>query len=565
MDLRRWTPVRALAALGLLFAAPTAQGISLSLLDTNATGIFSTVLGAAEIPAFDPASDRIFVVNGNQARVDILDASATELTNGGGIANIGNIPIAGGSPNSVAVKNGIVAVAIEATNRQAAGRVDFYTTAGAFLNSVTVGALPDMLTFTPDGTKVLVANEGEPNSYNQVSSVDPDGSVSIIDLSGGVGSATVTTAAFTSYNGSESTLRSNGIRIFGPNASASQDLEPEYISVTPDGTTALVSLQEANALATIDIASGTVTSIRSFGLKDHSATGNGLDASDGGGSGGGGAAINIATWPVKGMFQPDSIASFEIGGETYLVTANEGDARDYTGFAEEVRVGAAAYDLDNATFPNEATLKLNANLGRLTVSSATGNTDADAAFEEIHVFGARSFTIWKEDGSIVFDSGDDFEQILSTSFGSPEFNANHDSNSSFDTRSDNKGPEPEGLAIGTVNGRVYAFVGLERVGGVMVYDVTDPANATYVDYVNNRNFAESVTSSPGVSNPLAGDLAPEGLVFVSAADSPTGNALLIVANEVSGTTSVYEIVPEPGTALLLGAGLLGLAAQRRRV
>ena len=220
-------------------------------------------------------------------------------------------------------------------------------------------------------------------------------------------------------------------------------------------------------------------------------------------------------------------------------------------------------------FPTAATLKQNSVLGRLTVSNQTGNTDADAAFEEIHVFGARSFSIWKDDGTIVFDSGDDLEQLTASALSTPAnttpFNANNDSNASFDSRSDNKGPEPEGVALGEIGGKLYAFVGLERIGGVVVYDISNPSSPSFVQYLNNRNFAVSVTTAPGVANPLAGDLGPEGLVFVPASDSPiAGTALLIVGNEISGTTSVYAVIPEPGTALLLGLGTLALAAARRR-
>ena len=534
-----------------------ASGASLSLIGTNTTGIFSTSGGASEIPAYDPVTQRIFVVNAVNNRVDILDASG--LTTGGfsSIPKIGEITGLPGSPNSVAIQNGVVAIAVQDATKTNNGTVRFYDTAGTLLNSVAVGALPDMLTFTPDGTKLLVANEGEPDFYG-AGNVDPQGTVSVIDLSGGVGAASVATADFTSYIGQEAALRTQGVRIFGTGANAAMDFEPESIAVSPDGTKAWVTLQENNAIAEVSLVGvPAVTAVRALGLKDHSLAGNGLDASDGGGSGGGGPAINIAPAPVKGMYMPDGIASFTAGGQTFYVTANEGDARDYTGLVEEVRVGAGAYGLDAGVFPNAATLKLNSNLGRLTVSNQTGSTDADAQFEEIHVFGARSFTIWDESGTIVFDSGDDLEQVTATALAA-SFNSSHDSNASFDTRSDNKGPEPEGVAVGVVAGRTYAFIGLERVGGVVVYDVTDPTAPTFVQYLNNRDFTQAANTA------AAGDLGPEGLVFVSAADSYLGVPLLIVGNEVSGTTSVYSFVPEPGALALLAAGAALLGAARRR-
>ena len=39
----------------------------------------------------------------------------------------------------------------------------------------------------------------------------------------------------------------------------------------------------------------------------------------------------------------------------------------------------------------------------------------------------------------------------------------------------------------------------------------------------------------------AGDLGPEGLVFIPAAQSPNGRPLLVVGNEVSGTTAVLQL------------------------
>jgi hypothetical protein len=501
-------------------------------------GGFSSTNGA-EIPAFDPTSDRLFVVAGNT--VEILNFSNPASPTLIGTLTPGFSAPAGTAliPNSVAVKNGVVAVAYAVRNTttgaQQTGKVAFFTADGTFLNGVDVGALPDMLTFTPDGSKVLVANEGEPNSYNQPTSVDPEGSVSIIDLSGGVASATVQTAGFTAFNSQIDALRAAGVRIFGPNATVAQDLEPEYIAVSPDGLTAFVTLQENNAVAIVDIAAAIVTDILPLGTKDHNNPRNALDASDRDGAGGT-ASINIRPQPVFGLYQPDAIASFSANGQTYYITANEGDAREYVGInaagTEEVRVGASSYVLDPIAYPNAAVLKNNANLGRLTVTTATGDIDGDGDFDRIEVFGARSFSIWDSSVALVYDSGDDFEQITAAALPA-NFNANNDSNT-LDNRSDNKGPEPEGVVTGVIHDRTYAFVGLERIGGIMVYDVTNPIQPTFVQYLNSRNFAVAPTA-PG------NDSGPEGLAFVSAADSPTGIPLLIAANEVSNTVAVYQI------------------------
>ncbi len=474
----------------------------------------------SEITAFDVLTQRSYVVAGTSV-IEVLDASNLNAP-----TLVSTIDISAfGTANSIAVKNGIVAIAVENTaDRQAPGTVAFYDLDGNFLNSVSVGAVPDMLTFTPDGKKVLVANEAEPSSYNQPTSVDPEGSVSIIDLSSGVlglTSASVTTADFTAFNNQRSTLLASGVRLFGPNASVAQDLEPEYIAVSADSKTAWVTLQENNAIAILDLQTGQITDIKPLGFKDHSLPENGLDASDRDG------VINIQNWPVFGMYQPDAIASFTVAGQTYLVTANEGDARDYEGFGEERRVGANSLVLDPTAFPNATALKAPTALGRLNVTTTLGDPDGDGDFDQLYAFGARSFSIWSADGTLVYDSGDQLEQITATLIPTL-FNA-EDTIETFDTRSDNKGPEPEGVVTGVIDGQTYAFIGLERTGGVMVYNVTNPNSPTFVQYIQTP-----------------GDFAPEGLVFVAAEDSPTGKPALILSNEVSDTTTFYEITTASG-------------------
>jgi Ca2+-binding RTX toxin-like protein len=494
----------------------------LTLLGTNLTDIFGQ--GAAEIVAFDPNIDNLFIVNGARLAIDLVNI--TDPTNPTKLGTIDLSPY-GGGVNSVAVKNGIVAVAVEANDKQNPGQVVLFDTNGNFLNAFTVGALPDMLTFTPDGTKVLIANEGEPNADY---TVDPEGSVSIIDLTNG----TVTTADFRAFNAQIDSLRAAGVRIFGPGATVAQDLEPEYITVSADSRTAWITLQENNAIAVLDLTTNQITQILPLGYKDFNAPGNGFDASDRDN------AINIQNWPVLGMYQPDAIASYTVGGETYLVTANEGDARAYSGFNEEVRVGSL--NLDPTAFPNAADLKSNAKLGRLRATNALGDTDGDGDYDRLYAYGGRSFSIWKYDstGNLVqvFDSGDDFEQIIAQ-VNPTYFNANNNNNIR-DDRSDDKGPEPEAITLGQVNGRTYAFIGMERDSGIFVYDITSPTAPTFVQYINNRDFTQAVQLPDGSSNPLAGDLGPEGITFISAEDSPIGRPLLLAASEISGTTSIYD-------------------------
>lgn len=918
--------------------------INLSALGTYQTGVFDE--GAAEINAYDPQTQRLFVVNANAVTVDILDVSDPSNPT---LISVIDATEYGGGANSVAVKNGVLAVAIENETVTEPGKAVFFDANGTFLGAVEVGALPDMITFTPDGTKVLVANEGEPDD-----GIDPQGSISIIDITNGVTNATVETADFTAFDGQEAALRAEGVRIF-PGVPFSLDAEPEYIAVAPDSTTAFVTLQEANAVAVVDITSGTVTDILPLGLKDYSAvapsevntyeladlpvlgsteagqeillggfsglffegtsaagnlkfiantdrgpngeptgslrpfllpdfapelvrlelnpttgavaiteriqlqaapgqpltglpntaiaagTGNtpyndeipvdlfgnvletdplggdlegivvvedgtfwtvdeyrpaiyhfdangvlmdrfvpkGTAAAAGAAPGtfgtealpavlaqrrqnrgfeaiayqdgkiyafvqsplrnptnlsngtlnnsnntrivefdpttqavreflyildnpnlgtpgntrpdkigdavaigngeflvverdddaidsdpieqiekkvyrfnlggatditgltdpidlGGGVVktvdqmtvtelasiglvpvqknlyvdlaaagynavekveglalvdentiavindndfgvagieidqttgtftllpdytpepvllgliktepvngldasdrddvINIRPHPVFGMYMPDAIAAYEFDGTSYFVTANEGDARN-----EVKRVGDL--DLDPTAFPNAEELQENDVLGRLEISSIDGDIDGDGDYDQLYTYGGRSFTIFDAAGNLVFDSGDDFEQITATLF-PDDFNSTNDENGSFDSRSDAKGPEPEGVAIGKIDGKTYAFIGLERIGGVMVYDITNPTESSFVQYINNRNFAVEAQLADGSPNPAAGDFGPEGLTFIAAADSPNGLPLLAVSNEVSGTTTLFQI------------------------
>jgi len=479
---------------------------------------------SSEISAYDPSNQRLYTANSVANKLEILN-----MSNPYNITPISSISLnAYGKINSVIAQNGIVAVALENNNPQLDGFVVFFDQDGNYINQVTVGAMPDMLTFTHDYSKILTANEGEPNGNY---TIDPEGSVSIIDISGGITTLTqaqVTTVGFTSFNPNINTLRAAGVRIFGPGATVAQDFEPEYITIDPTNTKAYITLQENNAVAVLDIPTATITNIYPLGYKDHSLPGNALDISDQGGD------IHIANWPIKGMYMPDAIASYEIGGQLYLVTANEGDARDYPTYSEEVRLGNAAYVLDTAVFGDMTkVLKPNQNAGRLTVTNATGDINNNGKFEEVHVFGTRSFSIWNANtGTMVYDSGDDFEQItLADPTYGAIFNADH-SGVAIKNRSDNKGPEPEGVALARINDTVYAFISLERIGGIMVYDVTNPANPQFVQYINNRS----------TSNASIGDRGPEGIIYIPYTQSPIDTGLVIISNEISSTISVYKVI-----------------------
>lgn len=510
--------------------------IRLSLIGRYDSGIRGQ--GGAEIVAHDAVRQRLFVINAAAASVDVLD-----ISNPAAPALVQTLSESGGDANSVAVKNGLVAVAFAASPKTLPGKVVFYDAASLQrLAEFTVGALPDMLTFIPGGEAVLVANEGEPSGYAVPSlATDPEGSVSVIDLravsnpldaAALQAGAVVRTAGFGAFNGAANALRASGIRIYGPGATVAQDLEPEYIAVAPDARSARVTLQEANAFGELDLsdlANPRFTRLIPLGFKDHLLAGNELDASDRDN------AINIRSWPVKGLYQPDAIASYSIQGKTYYVTANEGDDRnDFIPGGETVRVsGIPASSLDAAVFGDVAALRSNVNLGRLTVTQVLAPRNGAGQFTELHVLGARSFSIWNAEGQRTFDSGADFERITAARF--PAFFNTSNDNNALEDRSDNKGPEPEGIAIGKIRGRTFAFIGLERIGGVMAYDISNPAQARFVDYLNTRDF--TVLPNGAATN----DSGPEGVIFIAADDSPTGKPLLAVGNEVSGTTIILGI------------------------
>ncbi|THV27541.1 choice-of-anchor I family protein [Glycomyces paridis] len=498
-------------------AAAQEPALTVTPLGTYESGAFAA--GAAEIVAYDPLTQRVFTVNAEAAVVDVLDvADPAAPVKAFSIDAADAIGVDGAVANSVAVQGDLVAVAVEAPDKTGAGWVALFDTEGAFLDRVEVGSLPDSLAFSPGGRYIVVANEGEPSEDY---AVDPDGTVSVIDAE----THEVRTADFEAYASGAKDLP-EGFRVFGPDPEdVAAGIEPEYVAM-PDDATAYVTLQENNAIAVVDLASAAVVDVHALGTKDHSAPGNELDASDKD------DAVSIGSWPVQGLYLPDTIATYEAGGETFLVTANEGDVREWGEYSEEARVEDLELCADAFAGYDLAELQSKEALGRLKVTSTLGQTEA-GCYDGLYSFGGRSFSIWSADGELVFDSGSDFETLLAADY-AEFFNADNESND-FDDRSDDKGPEPEAVAVGAVGDRTYAFIGLERQGGVMVYDVTDPAASVFVDYVTARDFAVA----PGEGD--AGDLGPESIKFVAAADSPTGRAMIVVGNEISGTTTLYDV------------------------
>ena len=323
------------------------------------------------------------------------------------------------------------------------------------------------------------------------------------------------------------------------------DLEPEYVSISKDNKYAYVSIQENNALAIINLEDNSLE-LKGLGFKDWSNLQ--FDASDKDGG------VNFKSYRgLYGMYQPDTIASFSWKGANFIVSANEGDAREYffdaSDEADCIAQGGLDYDAKDGCLAyidesrvEDLTLAANFDylnnddndIGRLKVTTVKGDKNNDGQYESLYAYGARSFTIWDSNGLVVFDSGDQIARVTASVHGNA-FNNNEDEKKG-DTRSDDKGAEPEALTLGKVGDRLFAFVGLERMSTIMVFDITNPYDVKFQDYFYNRGLEPSAD--------ISGDLAPEGMTFVPAAQSATNEALLIVGNEISGSIAVWEITTQ---------------------
>ena len=524
---------------------------------------------AAEIVSYDSCTDKLYVINAQAQKVDVLSMnSASEPTSSGSIdlqsaAAASGVDI--GAANSVSTHQGLVAVAIENADKQQNGIIALYRSDTLeLITTYTAGALPDMVSFSKDGRYIASANEGEPNADY---SIDPEGSVTLVDLTNGPLQATVTQIDFNAFNQGQPRHAelTDKVRISAPNATVAQDLEPEYLTFADNGKL-YVALQENNALAAIDVASAQVDAILGLGGKPWDSAK--LDASNKDKNIG-----NLQSYAMlEGLYMPDSITSYSVDGNTYIATANEGDGREYgikttqkmcdekgfewdgddyqgtenyttekdfcIAYVDEVR--GKKLDVD-ANHPLAGALKDNKQLARLKVIKPQGTLAAD---QKVQAFGSRSFSIWDESGELVFDSGDDFARIVLEQ-DPANFNSTNDSNQSGDDRSDDKGVEPEAIEVAEINGKHYAFIGLERQGGIMVYDVTQPKSTSFISYLNNRDFTQPVCTKVDEDgdcdndtyNSKAGDLGPESIKYFTR----SGNHFIAVGNEVSGSTSVYRV------------------------
>lgn len=422
-----------------------------------------------------------------------------------------------------------LAAAIQAAGYADSGRVALFTCNAdgtlTFDQAYETGVQPDMVTFTPDDSRILTANEGEPREGYTQGAADPAGTVTVLSLADGK----AVNIGFEAYDSADArqALTDAGI-VLKKGTAPSADLEPEYIAAGND--TAYVTLQEANAIAAIDLNSLSVTGIYSAGYEDYSTVAVDIDKKD--------EAYSPKTYEsLRGIRMPDSIALYSVGGTDYVVTANEGDSREWGDYLNEVERNFK----DDETSPTGKITADNSGLtGKVVFFDSSDYDGLDTNLD--YLFGGRSFTVYKADGNgltEVFDSGSDFE--AKTAVYVPEnFNCSND-DKTIDDRSGKKGPESESVTIGTVGEKTYAFVGLERVGGVMVYDITDPANSMFANYINSRDY----------SGDIAGDNSPEGLCFIPAGESWDGNAYLLAACEVSGTVAVYNTAAnaayDPGT------------------
>ena len=515
--------------------AKSEDGGSLEIVQYNARNGFayavSGVLGkliAIDLNG-DMSGSKVAELDGNQ--INIAEMVNTEGFTYGDMTSV-----------TISPDGKTLAVAIQAKNYTANGVVAIFSCGEdgtlILLNTVSVGVQPDMVTFTPDGSKILTANEGEPREgYSAADAVDPMGSVSIIDAKR-LTAETVDFDAFDS-DAARQALVEKGI-VLKKDTDPSVDLEPEYIACTDD--TAYVTCQEANAIAVLDLDSEEFTGIYSVGFEDYSKVKIDIDKKD--------ETYAPKTYEsLRGIRMPDGISLYEADGETYLITANEGDAR--------------AWPVDDETDTNEIkgkespVNKLKPG-GKVTWFDASQYDGLESGTD--YLFGARSFTVLKvtENGlEEVFDSGSDFEKITAEKLGK-YFNCSND-NIEMEDRSGKKGPEPESVTVGAVGSKTYAFIALERIGGIMVYDITDPENTEFVNYINSREFETNIQ----------GDVSPEGLCFIPAAQSTTGKPLLLAACEVSGTLAVYELTGEqtetpdiPGIDPILAA-ILAAANQQR--
>lgn len=521
-----------------------------SYTDTG-TPIFTLVSESAEQLAYDPESKFVYVVG--SSKINVIDVSNVESPKIIYHKMMGDF-----DPTDVEFCGDHVFVTLDNNQDRERGRLvvfkkfdPTYSTMETVIN-ITVGPLPDMLLPTTDCKTIVIALEGEAFARNGTL-VDPEGGVGLLkfkDRNISPSNYTYKRLNFTYFNDRWNDLSKSGVRFIYKerNNRFSQDLEPEYITFSKDEKTAYICLQENNAIAVLDLETENITSIHGLGFKDWK--NSKLDASDRDGG------INIRSLPVYGMYQPDSIYVIKVNGEEYLVTSNEGDSKDYsgyvldtTGFSEEIRAKDASLSENSEInqwmlLNNISGIMDNSILGRLVITTETGKLP-NGSYDKLYTFGGRGFSIWKVGTmSLVYDSGSEVEDAHSQE--RPDlFNSQAEIGvkikDTVDSRSDNKGPESESLAIGHDGDKVIIFVGHERPGSISVYsvdsDISSPKfESIFWDVPNSEETWTQAFEQRRVSA-----LDPEDLKYISPQESPNGRPLLLVAGSVSGTLSILEV------------------------
>jgi len=503
--------------------------------------------GSSEIATFHAASKRIFATNGVKNTIDIFDIS--DVANPKKVGTVALAPY-GNDVTSVAAGKDVVVAVVNVSDKFSAtgvptttnGKLVVFDTNGKVLSSPDVlGVLPDSVTFAPNGTTALVAIEAQPvcakddpataakedTDYSKAS--DPVGGVTVVDLSNPA-APVLRFAGFDQFTVAE--MRAKGIAVSSVVNNVSKDFEPEFVTAV-DNNYAYVTIQEANAIGKLNIEDATFESItRAFESKVSRVARDTSDRDSGAGP---------RTYAnVVGASQPDAIAGFKVGSGQYFVTANEGDAREYTCLNDDLR--ASALKVDTRRFPDWKTLSGSAALGRAKVNPTIGDKDGDGDIDTIHLRGSNSMTMYRN-GIVIWDSATLLDQIQTVAFGVANINGSHSLSSDKSTmnyvgqdRSDDKGAEPEGVAVGMVGDRRIAILGLERMSALAIFDITVPANPVFQEWL--QMLPTKATPAKDVKY-----FSPEGIVFVPANKSPSGKALIITSYELSGSLSIHQIEP----------------------
>ncbi|MCM3030239.1 choice-of-anchor I family protein [Niallia sp. MER 6] len=522
----------------MLFSAYPSITLAGSSLDVKKIASYSTGItdedgGVAEIVQYNKDNEKFYVINGKAQTIDVVNMSGLYSTEVQNLQKEKSINIADvvnsdsfqyGDLTSIDINTDkkIIAAAVQDADYTKNGRIVVMNYDGEVQETFEAGVQPDMVKISDDGNFILTADEAEPRQGLE-NGVDPEGSVTIVNYD-------TKEVQQVKFNDTSVIDQDVHIRNNGTTADAVHDLEPEYLALNKDASKAYVTLQENNAVASIDVKTGKVLSVKSLGYKDHSVEGNGLDAARN-------DKIEIKQLPILGAYMPDSIAQTEIGGVEYLLTANEGDATEWEEFVniEDFKKVKDSITLDTSLFKGFTKEEAEAAFQDMKDSGDYDKLEVltDRGTDAIYTLGGRSFSIWKADTmELVYDSGSDFEDITAAQY--PDvFNWSNDDNV-LEKRSAKKGPEPEDVKVGQIGNDLYAFIGLERIGGYMTYNISNPSSPSFANYLNTRDFSSAVS----------GDVAPEGLEFIEAADSPTGRPLVLVGNEVSGTVSVNEYQTE---------------------